>query len=220
MNFGLTPLAQESAPLRRKLAATLRRLVETGVLKAGQRVIEKDLCAELEVSRTVLREALRELESEGLLTAGPRGLFVMLLNRQEAENLYAVRASLEGLVAAQFCENADDADMALLKQAAERLEQSYNGEELDALLIAKRAFYTRLCAGARNTIVLDLLERLNSRTSQLRTLSLSVPARKIASIAEIRELVAALMRRDSIRARALAEAHVKNAGRVALRTMK
>ncbi len=59
MNFGLSPLAQESAPLRRKLAATLRRLVETGVLKAGQRVIEKDLCAELEVSRTVLREALR-----------------------------------------------------------------------------------------------------------------------------------------------------------------
>src|SRR5436309_7200276 len=104
--LGLAPLRQEAAPLRRKIAATLRRLIETGAVAAGTRLIEKDLCAELAVSRTALREALRELETEGLLTAGARGLTVSGLTTAEAGDIYAVRAALEGMVAEQFVARA------------------------------------------------------------------------------------------------------------------
>ncbi|MCB4769839.1 GntR family transcriptional regulator [Ancylobacter sp. Lp-2] len=215
-SLGIGPIGQESAPLRRKLVATLRQLIETGRLPAGQRLIEKELCAELAVSRTVLREALRELEVDGLLVAGARGLSVAVLSRAEAENIYAVRAVLEGLTARQFCERADEAALAALAAAHVELRRVYEVGSLSDLLAAKLDFYRTLCAGAANPVAGDLLDRLNARISLLRSRSLADPARKSASRSEIDALVDALHRRDGDRAAALAERHVAAAARVAL----
>ncbi|MQT15623.1 GntR family transcriptional regulator [Segnochrobactrum spirostomi] len=212
----IAPIVQESAPLRRKLAATLRRLVETGGLPAGERLFEKDLCAALGVSRTVLREALRELETEGLLVAGPRGLSVAVLGRADAENIYAVRAALEGLVARQFCERADAPAVAALRAAEAALVSAYANGPLPDILDTKLAFYRALCRGAGNDVALELIERLAVRTSLLRARSLNDPARKDASLAEIDALVTALAARDGPRAGRLAERHVANAARAAL----
>ena len=214
--LGIGPLNQESAPLRRKLVSTLRRLIETGRLAAGQRLIEKGLTAELGVSRTVLREALRELEADGLLAAGPRGLSVAVLARGEAENIYAVRAALEAVVARQFCQRADEAARAALGQAHATLVRAYGADDLGAVLDAKLAFYAALCAGARNGVARDLLGRLNARISLLRARSLGDPGRKGASAGEIDALVSALLARDAERAAALAERHVASAARAAL----
>ncbi|MBS9477297.1 GntR family transcriptional regulator [Ancylobacter radicis] len=214
--LGIGPLSQESAPLRRKLVATLRRLIETGALAAGQRLIEKDLTAELGVSRTVLREALRELEADGLLAAGPRGLSVAVLAQGEAENIYAVRAALEAMIARQFCQRADAAGQAALTGAHHNLARAYDSGGLGAILDAKLAFYRALCAGAGNPVALDLLERLNARISLLRARSLVDPGRAQASIREIDALVAALLAREDARAATLAERHVAAAARAAL----
>ncbi|MBS7543096.1 GntR family transcriptional regulator [Ancylobacter oerskovii] len=215
-SLGIGPIGQESAPLRRKLTATLRRLVETGRLAAGQRLIEKDLCAELAVSRTVLREALRELEADGLLVAGARGLSVAVLSRAEAENIYAVRAALEALIARQFCQRADEAARTALGLVHVALRHAYEAGPLGALLDAKLDFYRTLCAGAANPVARDLLDRLNARISLLRARSLADPARKRASLAEIDDLVDALRRRDGDEAALCAERHVAAAARVAL----
>lgn len=214
--LGIGPIGQESAPLRRKLVATLRRLIETGRLPAGQRLIEKDLCSELAVSRTVLREALRELEVDGLLVAGARGLSVAVLSRAEAENIYAVRAALEALVARQFCTRADAAAIAALDATLDALHRAYESDALGTMLDAKLDFYRTLCAGAANPVARDLLDRLNARISLLRARSLADPARKHTSLAEIEALVDALRRRDGVGAAALAERHVAEAARAAL----
>ncbi|TBW41350.1 GntR family transcriptional regulator [Siculibacillus lacustris] len=214
--LGIAPLVQESAPLRRRLVAALRRSIETGALAAGERLIEKDLCAELAVSRTVLREALRELESEGLVSAGARGLFVTRLDRAEAENLYAVRAALEALMARQFCERADADDVVSLRAASADLARAYGDDDLAAALEAKRAFYRRLALGARNELSLELLARLDSRAGLLRRRSLADPRRRAASLAEIAALIDALERRDGAAAAELAERHVAAAAAVAL----
>ncbi|MDR6951367.1 DNA-binding GntR family transcriptional regulator [Ancylobacter sp. 3268] len=214
--LGIGPIGQESAPLRRKLVAILRRLIETGRLPAGQRLIEKDLCSELAVSRTVLREALRELEVDGLLVAGARGLSVAVLGRAEAENIYAVRAALEALVARQFCRRADSAAIAALDATLGALHRAYEAGTLGSMLDAKLDFYRTLCAGAGNPVARDLLDRLNARISLLRARSLADPARKHASLAEIDALMEALRRRDEDRAAVLAERHVAEAARTAL----
>jgi DNA-binding GntR family transcriptional regulator len=61
----LAPLEQQAAPLRNKIIASLRTAIATGVLEPGARLVERDLCAQLGVSRTSLREALRELQADG-----------------------------------------------------------------------------------------------------------------------------------------------------------
>ncbi|MCK0198921.1 GntR family transcriptional regulator [Ancylobacter sp. 6x-1] len=215
-SLGVGPLAQESAPLRRRLVATLRGLIANGTLPAGRRLIETELCAELRVSRTVLREALRELEADGLLVAGARGLSVAVLSRAEAQNIYAVRRALEGLIARQFCERAPEIALAALALAHRRLIGAYEADDLAGLLDAKLAFYRALCQGAENLVVLELVERLNARISLLRARSLAQPARKNASLAEIGGLVEALIARDADAAEALAARHIANAAAAAL----
>src|SRR5215475_7355490 len=94
----LAPVRHQSAPLRTKIIAALRSAIETGVLAPGTRLIEKDLCDQLNVSRTSLREALRELQAEGILEQGSaRGLTIGSLSKADAENAYRIRGVLEAL---------------------------------------------------------------------------------------------------------------------------
>src|SRR6185312_3389625 len=99
----LAPLHQPSAPLRNKIIAALRAAIETGLLAPGQRLIEKDLCEQLAVSRTSLREALRELQAEGILEySSSRGLAVAAVSIEDAKNIYRLRGVLEALAVEQF----------------------------------------------------------------------------------------------------------------------
>ncbi|MFT4095626.1 MAG: GntR family transcriptional regulator [Rhodoblastus sp.] len=214
--FGLGPVRQETAPLRRKITSALRRAIESGALPPGSRLVEKDLCAELNVSRTSLRESLRELESEGLVTISAKGLVVTEISASEAQNIYAVRGVLEGLLVEQFARRATDAAMTDLDVAARELTAAYAEGAIDRIMAAKTEFYETLCAGADNFVVLELLSRLNTRINRLRFASLSRPRRAAVSIKEIHELVAALKRRDGAQAREIAVQHIDAAAEAAL----
>lgn len=214
---GLDPVLQEAAPLRRKISASLRRAVQMGVLAAGTRLVEKDLCQALNVSRTSLREALRELEAEGLLVRGPRGVAVAQITEAEARNIYSVRAALEGLTAGQFAATASDRDLAALDAVVEALARAYAENDFPAIIAEKDRFYEVLCLGAGNLVVRDLLTRLNSRINRLRSLSRSDPVRGVASLREIRAIAAALKARDAERAKAAAIHHVEMAAEAALK---
>jgi DNA-binding GntR family transcriptional regulator len=213
---GLAPLVQEAAPLRRKIAASLRRAFQTGALEPGARLVEKDLCQELNVSRTSLREALRELEAEGLVESGQRGLVVARITPEEARNIYNVRAALEGLVAEQFAQLSGEADHLALDRVVQCLALAYESNDFPAIISEKDRFYEVLCLGARNRVVLDLLTRLNSRINNLRSLSRSNPARGKDSLREIIDIAAALKRRDAHAAKAAAVHHVERAAEAAL----
>ena len=208
---GLTPLQHQTAPLRGKIIAALRGAIETGVLRPGARLVERDLCAQLHVSRTSLREALRELESEGvLIQTGARGLSVGVLTRAEAENAYRIRAMLEALVASQFVERASDDTLALLLADADVLKAAYRAGAVGDILTAKRQFYDRLCAGAENALAFDIISRLVLRTSALRSRSMGRPARQQQSVIEIDAIVDAVHARDADAAGHAAAQHVEN----------
>jgi len=208
----LRTVKTEFAPLRQKIIAALRRAIEMGVLKPGERLIEKDLCAQLGVSRTCLREALRELEAQRVISnTSTRGLMVTPITTEDAANIYRVRAELEALLAEQFIEGADAADRAAFRRAAAGLKAAYTAQDLESILDAKRAYYDAFCAGAHNPVVLDLLMTLQLRTSQLRAASISRDERKSQSIAEVDALLAAIAARDVAAARTAARSHVENA---------
>ena len=214
---GFAPLSQPSAPLRNKILAALRSAIETGALAPGTRLVEKDLCAQLDVSRTVLRESLRELEAAGILEHNSgRSLTVAAISPEEAENVYRIRAVLEALIVQQFIEKASDAELRQLQADAETLKSAYRSGELRAMLTAKRDFYDRICTGAGNAVAFDIINRLVLRTSSLRARSMLRRARQAQSVVEITALVEAITRRDVAEARAAAMTHVANSAKSSL----
>lgn len=213
------PLTHESAPLRNKIMKSLRRAIETGLLEPGTRLVEKDLCQQLNVSRTSLREALRQLQSEGILTdLNNRGLAVVTVTSEDAENIYRIRGVLEPLIVEQFIENAPDAEVEALKAHFLRLKEAYLHGNAEEIVASKRDFYDRICTGARNPIAFGVLSKLTVLTSPLRRRSVVRPERRVQSIAEIEKIVTSIAKRDKAAAKAAAEEHVAHSARSALHT--
>ena len=213
----LSPVQHQPAPLRNKIIAALRSAIEMGILAPGTRLIENDLCDQLAVSRTSLREALRELQADGIFEPdSARGLTISTISPEDAENAYRIRSVLEALVVEQFIEKADDAAVRELASQAETLKSAYQSGRLETIIETKRAFYDRICTGADNAIAFDIINRLVLRTSSLRRSSLSREERQVQSIREIDRLIKAIQKRDVAAAREAALEHVRNSSRSAL----
>ncbi|WGF89778.1 GntR family transcriptional regulator [Marinivivus vitaminiproducens] len=209
-----SPLIQESAPLRNKIIQSLRRAIETGALQPGTRLVENDLCKQLKVSRTSLREALRQLQAEGILTnTNNRGLTVATVTLADAENIYRLRGVIEPLVVQQFIENANAVETKALTAQGEIVKSAYRDGSAEDIVVSKRDFYDLICSGARNAIAFEILKKLTLLTSPLRRRSVVQPNRRLQSIDEIDAIMAAIARGDSVAACAAAERHVSHSAR-------
>lgn len=207
--------------LRELVAVKLREAIASGRFAPGQRLVERELCELFGVSRTSVREALREIESEGLLTNVPnRGPIVSIVGMETAESIYQVRAMLEGLAVRLFTQRASEEEIDELDAAVDRLEGVYADYSAGAFLSAKADFYRVLLKGARNEIAADMLRSIHSRVSLLRATSLSDPRRAKASLAEIRAIVQAIRDRDENRAWTSCIVHLENASKIALAVLE
>lgn len=213
----LIPIQKETAPLRSRIIESMRRAIEQGILQPGERLVEKDLCEQLGVSRTSLREALRELEAEGIIAhASARGLTVVRISRRDAENIYRIRAEVEALIVGQFLDVATDKELDAVERLCADLIEAYKRGEFVDIVEAKRDFHTYLCRVADNAVALDLLSRLTLRTAQLRSRSVVRKERQEQSIREVTALKEAILRKDAAGAREAARLHVMSAADSAL----
>lgn len=209
------------SPIRKQVVERLREAIIEGRLKPGQRLIERELCELLGVSRTSLREGLVELENEGLITNAPnRGPFVARISISLAEDVYQLRASLESLAAQLFAKRASDAQLEELIRSTKVLEDVYHNFTPGSFLAAKNRFYDVLLEGAGNALAAQVLRGIHARISQLRITSLSSPSRNESSIKEIWKIVDALKARDEEAAQRASMEHVRNAAEVALAVLK
>jgi GntR family transcriptional regulator, trigonelline degradation regulator len=203
--------------LRDQVAEKLREAIVSGIFPPGMRLVERDLCDRLGVSRSSVREALRQLEVEGLVTTPPnKGPAVSVIDVATARSIYEVRSALESLAVRLFVRNATSLHMEGLARAVKQLARAYESGSLSKTLPAKNAFYQALLEGAGNPVISDLLRNLNSRISQLRGTSLSSPNRLVDSLAEIHALHAALVSRDEDLAARTCEEHIAKAAEAAL----
>ncbi|GAA3662077.1 GntR family transcriptional regulator [Microbacterium marinilacus] len=211
-------VSRVAAPLREQVIDALTRAILDNRLTGGQRLVERELMESLGVSRTTIREALRELASRGLITVVPqRGAVVSAPTREEAQDLYEVRAALESLIVERFVERATDDQVAALGEAVARFaEQVSRHEDVFDVLNAKGEFYTVLLDGAGSEVYRELVERLQTRVHVLRATSLSTEGRADETVEELNAIFAAVRRRDALAAASLCAAHIRAAAKTAL----
>lgn len=220
----LAPLPRHAAPLRHQVLEALRTAIVEGRLVPGQRLIERTLTAMYGVSRTVIREALRQLESEGLVeTIAHRGPVVRELTAGEARELYAIRAALEGLAARLFAGQAGAAQLRELAAAVAEVARAHRANDAGAMLAAKSRFYAVMYEGAGSAVLSQMLATLHARIARWRRLGLTHPQRSrqrsSESLRDLRAIVAAIRRRDAALAEALTRAEAGRAAAEVLRLL-
>jgi DNA-binding GntR family transcriptional regulator len=204
-------------PVRRQVEDALREAIVGGRFLPGEHLPDRVLCEAFGTSRSVVREAVRLLEAEGLIVVHPnRGPFVAPLSVDEAREIYEVRAALESLAGAGFARHATAAQRAALNAVYEELRDRGAACDRNSLLDIKRRFYDILTQGCGNAYAARMLDRLLSRNAQLRATSLSRPDRLPRTIAEIGDIIAAIERHDPAAAAAACRRHVEQAAAVAL----
>jgi len=203
------------APIRSRVLDNLRQAIIERKLAPGQRLIERELVELTGVSRTSIREALRELAAEGLVTTIPnKGTIVAQVTADEARQLYQVRSALEALAGRLFVENATPAQRRALTSAFRAVERAA-GKGAPAWLAAKDKFYDVLFEGGGNEALRSIACTLHARISRLRSLSLTRPGRAAESTAELAEIVAAVAANDADAAAKACSHHVEAAGMAA-----
>jgi DNA-binding GntR family transcriptional regulator len=164
------------------------------------------MCELLGVSRTLVREALRQLEAEGLVQILPyRGPIVARLTPAEIRELYEVRAALEGVAARRCAEHASAAQLAELAKSVERMVAAQKRGDTQTHRQEVGVFYDLMREASGNAMLRNQLTALGSRLAWFRAVSLSRPERARVAVRDEQRLLATLQKRDGMLARQLCE---------------
>ena len=212
----------ERAPqtLRDIVQDRMRAAIIEGHFAPGERLVERPLCDQLGVSRTVIRETIRYLEAEGLVEVIPhQGPIVATLNWDQARQIYDIRRQLESSAAAVCAMRHDDAFATRLRAALAALEASMDSAEWMQLLQATTAFYGVVFEQAGHSVAWEIVQRLNGRISRLRALTLSAKDRDTPGISHMTAICQAILSKDEDAARAAVTAHLNDASAIAQRLL-
>jgi len=198
--------------------AQLKEAIQAGELKPGQRIREVEMAERLAMSRTPVREALRRLEADGLLTFAPyRGMVISELDHQAVMELYQMREALEGTAAGLAARHASEAEITVLKD----IIAADPGTDGDPRRLAthNRQFHGALYCAAHNRYLLKTLNVLGDAMALLGMTTLSLTGRSGTAREEHQEIVDAIEARDTGRAETAARAHIRAAQRARIRIM-
>ena len=214
-NFAALRIENPPATLREIALDRIRRAIISGLFEPGQRLVERTLCDQLGVSRSVIREVIRHLEAEGLVVMVKQGPVVASLDWDDARQIYEIRAALESTAVADCARVADARTKAKLKRALDELDRTSKQSSPPGILDATTEFYETIFAASGHNIAWDIVSRLNSRISRLRVMTLSTANRTTSGPAQIREIYAAIERNDPKAAAEACRAHVTAAATIA-----
>lgn len=202
------------ATLRGQVVAALREAVVEGMFRPGDRLTERDICERLDVSRPSVREALRQLEAEGLIDLVPhRGPSVRKLGSAEAAELYDLESLLAGECARYCARHATAAEITTLRERTDRLTAALLARDQAAIIRTKKAFFEALIAGSHAPAISSYLRQVTARLSQFWSSSLNVPGRVEEGVGELKTIAAAIAARDEDGAFAAARTFQQHAKR-------
>lgn len=198
--------------VQQQIVEKLREAIIEGMFKPGDRLIEANLCEMLGVSRPSIREALRSLEAERLVSIIPnRGPQIPVLSRDHAADIYKVRALLEGEAAFIAARYATPDDLKLMRASLAAFGKAVRANDMQTEVSATSVFYSHILRMCGNRIIKETLNGLLARINFLRAHSMSQPGRAKVSLQEMKAIYEAIAAKDGAAARNAAVKHVENA---------
>lgn len=186
-------------PLREVVIENIRDAILSGDFPAGMRLTELQLADEMGVSRTPIREAIRNLEQEGLVVMIPRrGAYVADVSIHDINEVYEIRTALETLAAGLAAERIEDSEI----------------EEMDT------AFHDVIYKASRNKRCMNIISTLRQQITSIRERSMPYPGRLDEMLLEHRAIVDAIAQRDVEKAQMAVKTHMENAERTLLRVIE
>ena len=202
--------------LREMAVERLRAAIIAGQFAGGTRLIERALCDQMGVSRSVVREAIRYLEAEGLVDITPRvGPIVAQLDWPRAAQIYAIRQLLESAAAADCARRATVDVKTALRGALAALEDAIQSGDAAGIYRRTTDFYQIIFQSAGHDIAWEIVQRLNSRIARLRAMTLAVTDREIAGPVHMARIYAAIIASDPKAAAQAVQDHLNDAARIA-----
>ena len=196
--------------LHETVVARLRDLISEGQLPEGSRIVERELCDQLGVSRTPLREAFKVLASEGLVEILPnRGAVVTRLSPREAHDMLAVLARLEAFAGELACLHATDDELQALRDLHDRMMAHYRQREKLEYFRINQSIHVEIVRVARNEVLRSMHGRLHARMKRSRFRGNDIPDNWAAAVADHEELIVALETRNGRLAHDVLRRHIE-----------
>ena len=183
----------------------------SGKYQRGDIVTELQLCGELGVSRTPVREALRRLFQEHLIEDTPKGTMVLGITPKDFRDMSEIRLRIEDLAVRGFVANADDDSLKALNEAVDFQEFYLVRGDVDHLRALDGRFHEIIYANCGSLVLRDTLTPLHKKIQQYRHSSIQTPERAAHSVKEHRQILQAIQQKNADLAAAQMHQHILNA---------
>ncbi len=205
-------------PLRDVVFHTLRQSILTGELKPGERLMEIHLADKLGVSRTPIREAIRKLELEGLVTMIPRrGAEVAQITEKNLKDVLEVRRALDALAVELACDRIDEEGLARLKAACDHFEEETRKGNANRVAQADVALHDIILESGGNDKLIQMISNLSQQMYRYRLEYVKDESHYEQLISEHRQIYEAICRRDKEGGARAMKTHIDNQEKAVIR---
>lgn len=194
-----------------ELVERLRDLIVEGTLAAGKKIPERELCERFGVSRTPMREALKVLAADGLVSLAPnRGAWVSKITVEELEEVFPIMGALEGLSGEMACLHISDKQIADIRKIHEKMVAHFKAGELNEYFSANQAIHEAILEAANNPTLRTMYRTLAARIRRARYLANMTDERWAEAMDEHEQILQALEAREGEKLATILSQHLKN----------
>ncbi len=209
---GAGAIAASGLPSSERVYQGLKDQILAGSLAPNSRLVELQLASQFQVSRTPVREALKRLAAEGLVSVDPlRGMVVREVDPVEIEEIYVIREVLDGLASRLAAQRITDADLTKLHLLMEMMRESVRAQHWEAMVQANIKFHEIIHSAAGNQRLSVLARSLQDFVRRFSTKAFASTSRDVEVLLEHEEIVKALESRDPDLAEVASRRHVTGA---------
>jgi DNA-binding GntR family transcriptional regulator len=195
-----------------KVFEILRNDILSGKYKSGESITETGISNELGVSRTPVREAMRQLELEGLVSSIPnKGTVVKGITDQDIKDIYKIRMLVEGIASRRAAENIAPDELNELREVVELEEYYTSRNDIERLTKQDTKFHDILFRASKSWPLTHMLSTFHQYLQKTRNYSMSTPGRAEKACQEHRAILQAIESGDADMAEQLTTQHIKNA---------